>query len=114
MKHLFLAVIATGLIFSTSCKKIEEQPMQQTDSTWKTSDWILVKSGVNVQGTSCDLYKNVKTGQEVYEAQFLSRAFTYNLNYWVDEFGAYHCSGAGNECWSGKIGGEEVIVLPRK
>ncbi len=113
MKRLFLAVIATGLIFAAGCKK-QEDPLQQANSSWKTNDWVLVKAGISLQGTSCDLYRNAKTGQEVYEAQSQSRAFTYDYNYWTDAWGKYHCSGDGNECWTGTIGGETVIVLPKK
>ena len=113
MKHLFLAIIATGLIFATSCKK-KEAPMQATNSSWKTSDWVLIKTGVNIEGTTCDLYRNTKTGQEVCEAVEKSRAITYDYDYWVDSFGVSHCKFSGNECWTGTIDGEKVIILPKK
>ena len=59
MKQLFWAIVATGLIFATSCKKEEVRPIGTTTSTeFNEQDWILLQKNYKEDGMVGDLLQS--------------------------------------------------------
>ncbi len=96
----------------TSCKK--ENVMNETKpSTWKTSNWVLTKTNVNLNGVICDEYTNVDTKQVVYETTEQSTKLPFDKKGETDQFGHVICKNSGDNCCVTVIDGEEVIILKK-
>ena len=106
-------ILAISFIFATSCKR--EEALNSTSNTnWKTSDWMLIKKNINVKGTLCNLYENIKTHQQIYEAvnNNISKALDYCHQFFPGcDGGVSKCYEQGNQCALTRIDGEDVIVL---
>ncbi len=107
MKHLFLAVIATGLIFATGCKKNEDTiPI-------KTMDWILIQKDLTQNGMTGNLYQDpINPKNQLFEVTSFDRAVgganwtgTYSAepkrifinDEWVTVM-EYSCNGDPHDC----------------
>jgi len=114
MKKLFLVILAGGLIF-TACKKDEKETPSQTNlsqSSWKTSDWVLTKTNVKINGTASDEYTNKQTSQVVYEALEDTKEVVYTRYYEYVE-GVLKCPKGGTTCAEAIIDGQAVYILKR-
>lgn len=86
--------------------------MQQECTTWKTNNWVLIKKGINLNGAICDLYENIKTGQQVYEAVVESKLqFTRAADI---HSGNVSCPDQGDNCWLGTVDGVDVLIIKQK
>ena len=104
-------ILAISFIFATSCKK--EEALNSTSNTnWKTSDWMLIKKNINVKGTLCNLYENIKTHQQIYEQVKESR-----LNYTKQARSTTNgikCDVKGTNCWTGYVDDDFVIIIKQQ
>jgi len=112
MKNVFLLILAGG-IMTTACKKEEmKKETNQQGHSWKTGDWVMTKSNVQINGSLCDEYQNKKTGQVVYEVKENKGTVNYDKSFKeYDDFGHTDCKGKGNTCTVWVIGGERVILV---
>jgi len=111
MKKVFLLILAGGIMMN-ACKKEEmKKETNQQGHSWKTSDWVIIKSNVVVNGIVCDEYMNKKTGQIIYETKE-NKAVNWDKSFKeIDEFGHTDCKGKGNTCTVWIIDGERVILV---
>ncbi|NSW45914.1 MAG: hypothetical protein HPY79_08895 [Bacteroidales bacterium] len=102
-----------GGIMTTACKK--EEMKKETNlqgHSWKTSDWILTKSNVQINGSICNEYTDIKTRQKLYEVILCSKAINFDQDFHEKSLThPAYCSDAGNECKNVTIDGEPVILL---
>ena len=97
----------------TACKKEEmKKETNQQGHSWKTSDWVMTKSSIIVEGTLCDEYQNQITGQIVYEGKEDSKQITYDKTpYFTDDFKHLDCKAPGHTCYKAVIEGEHVLII---
>ncbi|NSW45912.1 MAG: hypothetical protein HPY79_08885 [Bacteroidales bacterium] len=102
-----------GGIMTTACKKEEmKKETNQQGHSWKTSDWVLTKSSIIVEGTVCDEYQNQITGQIVYEGKEDSKQITYDKTpYYIDQFQHLDCKAPGHTCYKAIIGSDHVLII---
>ena len=80
--------------------------------SWKTSDWVMTKSSIIVEGTLCDEYQNQKTGQIVYEGMEESKAINFDKKLEpFDDYQHLDCRNKGNDCHVAVIDGERVLIV---
>ncbi|GAB4450299.1 MAG: hypothetical protein Fur0028_05710 [Bacteroidales bacterium] len=112
ISKLFLVILSGGIML-TACKKENNEMPAKHDQlhSWKTSDWIMTKNAIVVEGTLCDEYQNQLTGQLVYEAKEESKAVNWNKKAIKNGEGKVDCKDAGSNCVKTVISGEDVIIL---
>jgi len=112
MKKLFLVILVGGMIFTACKKENNEMPRKQDQLlSWKTSDWVMKKSSIIVEGILCDEYQNQLTGQVVYEAKDESKAVNWNKKAFRKIDGSIDCKDCGSNCVKTVVSEEEVIIL---
>ncbi|NSW45916.1 MAG: hypothetical protein HPY79_08905 [Bacteroidales bacterium] len=83
----------------------------QQGHSWKTSDWVLTKSSIIVEGTVCDEYQNQITSQIVYEGKINNKEIVYDKAVTTDPFGKISCPSSGNNCKIVNIDGARAYLI---
>jgi len=109
----FLVILAGGMIFTACKKENNEMPAKQDQlHSWKTSEWVMKKSSIIVEGILCDEYQNQLTGQVVYEGLDENKQITYDKTpYFIDDFGHLDCRAPGHTCYKAIIGEDHVLII---